>query len=492
MIDSQPNVNLMILGDFDESLIDQEKSRVILLMNENSVGKVLDQVMAIFEHYTSWYDRLQAALIAGDSLQQILDIGAEQLANPIALLDASMSLLIKAGELPADVSNTIWAELLSHGYSPVDLMPVHLRPLIDSRVINNEPPFVVQVPDVWQDRSWMISGVHVHGQVFGTFGATELYTPFTIGQLSLIACLKQVVETALERSEQFAKQPDDFANFISQLLAGYPVDPQIVAYQLTRQGWQQDTRFKLYCIGRPDRGFASERLDKYFLQLQAAVDARIFVHEGLIVAIEHIGEAQRGAATDYSNLVQRSEVAERYSSRYQGEVIEDMVFAQPTANASQQHQRLLRFLKVNELCAGVSLPFTGFGRLRNALTQARLALSQAGGVNQTSLLDFGQCFEDCLVGLLSRSIDLESIVHPDILRLWQSSLPRDRENIISLGVYLLNGCNLSATAKQLHVHRNTLDYRLQRISSDLGIELSILGSEQLFLLQFSCLIVQRL
>jgi DNA-binding PucR family transcriptional regulator len=58
--------------------------------------------------------------------------------------------------------------------------------------------------------------------------------------------------------------------------------------------------------------------------------------------------------------------------------------------------------------------------------------------------------------------------------------------------YFINGRNLSATAEAIHVHRNTIIYRLGKVEEILNIDIKQPSMKQAFLFIISCLIVQRL
>jgi len=58
--------------------------------------------------------------------------------------------------------------------------------------------------------------------------------------------------------------------------------------------------------------------------------------------------------------------------------------------------------------------------------------------------------------------------------------------------YFLNGRNISATADAIHIHRNTLIYRLSKAEEVLNIDIKQTSPKQAFLFIISCLIVQGL
>lgn len=49
----------------------------------------------------------------------------------------------------------------------------------------------------------------------------------------------------------------------------------------------------------------------------------------------------------------------------------------------------------------------------------------------------------------------------------------DRELIKTIQVFLKNNMNMSQTAKELHLHRNSLQYRLDKFSTQTGIDVRV-------------------
>ena len=454
LVSENQDLTLIIIGSFDERILRLNNHQAIVVPGTEDPRLVCNAVMEIFEYYNNWYDRISAALISEQPLQVILDIGVEVMANPFAFLDTSMGLICKAGELPEDITGTIWEVLQGHGYTPPDLLPARMRPIVDRKTLSGQP-FLVKVPQRWRDHHWMICGIFVDGEPVGTLGAAEVFSPFTTGQLSLIALLKQVVETALATTAAFTTDgPDEFMHYVNRLLSGFSIDTRISEYQLARRAWRKDDLYRVYCISGTTEGFEQEWLNKYVIQLQAMVpNWYIFVHEQQIVGIEHLAERP------LHYLLQEFDLAVR------------------------------RFLVTQDLEAGVSLVFSDFSALHIAREQAQMALSLS---SSEPIRGFGECYQDCVVTSLTNKYELECFVLPQILQLWQSQQNQARENIRSLASYLTYGRNLSATAKALHVHRNTLDYRLNRISMALQITLDDLTETEIFFLLFSCKLVMEI
>jgi len=61
-----------------------------------------------------------------------------------------------------------------------------------------------------------------------------------------------------------------------------------------------------------------------------------------------------------------------------------------------------------------------------------------------------------------------------------------------LETYLLTGKNIVATAKRLLVHRNTLTYRLEKLSAMLNIDLTNVDDNMIVWLLISCIVLRSL
>jgi carbohydrate diacid regulator len=56
----------------------------------------------------------------------------------------------------------------------------------------------------------------------------------------------------------------------------------------------------------------------------------------------------------------------------------------------------------------------------------------------------------------------------------------DEETTVTINKFFENNLNISETARQLYVHRNTLVYRLERIEKALGLDIRTFEDAMLF------------
>jgi len=144
------------------------------------------------------------------------------------------------------------------------------------------------------------------------------------------------------------------------------------------------------------------------------------------------------------------------------------------------------------LCCGVSMVFSNFLHLRYYYTQSKFAAAQCKPPESPAICLYEDYHADHVLQALSSGTDLRCFCHPGILSLWESGSESQRNMVHCLHHYFLNGRNLSATAKALHIHRNTLIYRLSKAEEILNIDIKQPSLKQAYLLIISCLIVQNL
>lgn len=89
-----------------------------------------------------------------------------------------------------------------------------------------------------------------------------------------------------------------------------------------------------------------------------------------------------------------------------------------------------------------------------------------------------------------RRLNFNTLVHPDIHLLWRLDKETGSENFRTLFEFLLSGSNYTNAAKELHLHRNSLIYRISRIEELIGSSLN--DPDNCRLLLYSCMLVGNL
>lgn len=140
--------------------------------------------------------------------------------------------------------------------------------------------------------------------------------------------------------------------------------------------------------------------------------------------------------------------------------------------------QITNLLEKYELNAGVSRTFSNLSNLYTYYLQAKAALSLGKLLEDKLHLFYYKDF--CFYHLLS-SLDnhaLNGLCSPYYEQLKQFDMENSTEYCETLYQYILSANSISMTAKALQIHRNTMAYRLEKISSISEINLS--NGEELF------------
>ncbi|MDO4466405.1 MAG: helix-turn-helix domain-containing protein [Bacillota bacterium] len=125
--------------------------------------------------------------------------------------------------------------------------------------------------------------------------------------------------------------------------------------------------------------------------------------------------------------------------------------------------KVVEIINEAEFAAGISMPFTDLIRFKEYVLQANR------GRKLGSVIDSGKNIYEfthyMVYDALSRygKEELKTFICPEYKLLKKHDDENNSEFIKTCFAYVLSGCNAGICAQQLHVHRNTLFYRLKNI-----------------------------
>lgn len=146
-----------------------------------------------------------------------------------------------------------------------------------------------------------------------------------------------------------------------------------------------------------------------------------------------------------------------------------------------------RCAKTDDLAVGISNCFEDLTAIQRYYVQATAAISRgetaATTVDDGSVYLFRNYAYMQMLDVCKRSADLTDYIHPALLDLLAYDREHGSELMDTLFIYLQNAGNTRRTADSLHIHKNTLLYRLSRIRTIIGCSLA--SGEDIFMLQLS-------
>lgn len=411
-------------------------------------------VMNIFVSYNTWNQSMLLAIIHHKSIGEFLKIAAQKLINPVALLDNSLTVIAKAGQFTKPTKGTIWEKIEALLYVPPEFFTVQEQRELSKMGSNMSEPYVYH-PAIDQEHTYVTSHIRIGNKLYGNLGLVDINFLFSDGQLSIIHHITETLQLYFQNNEVYMQIAENDTNFIKNLLKGVAIDEKIITYHLKRLNWKRHDDFYLLNFACP-------------VPLDSPIES--------IAYIKRMNQRfPKSLITIYENSI----VLILRNHDY------------PIKNNTEK-QNLEQFLTKSEMKCGVSACFTDFMQLKYYYIQSSFAVEFCDQHANAVLQHYEDCYKEHIVQLLRNTTDLRCLCHPQIFDLWNSQEEDCRVLIRCLYHFLINGKSLAMTSKALYLHRNTLIYRLNKVSQILSIDLKNLSSKELFYLLFSCTLVEYL
>lgn len=141
----------------------------------------------------------------------------------------------------------------------------------------------------------------------------------------------------------------------------------------------------------------------------------------------------------------------------------------PTCEALED---FIIFLKGNELIAGMSNPFSNITDMTNSYTEAIRAIQIGTVLDKKSLYAYVDYAIFHVLDTCNRSEKIEAMCVPGLLEIAQRNDAFEMELLYTLFLYVKHMKNASLVSQILHIHKNTLFYRINKITSQFNIDLN--------------------
>ncbi len=197
---------------------------------DTDFDQALEMIQKVFDKYNEWDERLCRAIMENGSIQELSDIAAEVLVNPIAFFDSSFYCIAKSGRLPGpDTDNPIWKQLMINNHPLIgDLNRSLSRQLGPDRMNKPTISFAkkMQLEDT-KPFDYLAFYMFKNGSRVCNMGTTELWSPISYGQYSLCEHLHDRFQLWAEHYYDNEKITPD-VQVILNLLAGKHVPADII------------------------------------------------------------------------------------------------------------------------------------------------------------------------------------------------------------------------------------------------------------------------
>ncbi|MCR4436607.1 MAG: helix-turn-helix domain-containing protein [Clostridiales bacterium] len=409
-----------------------------------SISNKVQDVFANEIKISNFIFRLLEASQAGKHIQQILDIGYEVLGNPLLLVDISLCFIAHAGGNTIE-NEPLWEWTLSKGYVTEEYVHSVMTGNGDFSTDGNSG---TDIPIRWQ------SGLLNHRQIVGRVISDGI----PLGYVKLLEYNRPITETD-------EKMLVILCRFISMSLKEHsstflPSTRPLIDSFLTALLNQ-----KLY-----DHDAIDERVRRFNLKL----------YDNLCVLVVELGES--GSLMDRVYYIKRKlqNAFNRDTVLFYGG---NLVILYDSKNAELftpgEMQSFRRILEDHGCRAGISQSFNSIYQLSEHYQQALTCLSLASKLKIEGTVLF---YDDlCVLHMIhsfSEQTDITCLIHPMLRLLDEHDREKGSHFMDTLNAYLRHNQDIDEASKELHIHYNTLKYRIRRITEITGINFA--DSELLF------------
>jgi len=238
-----------------------------------------------------------------------------------------------------------------------------------------------------------------------------------------------------------------------------------------------------------DAAYSAEDRDSLPELFNAMIDGKYVDRRDLKAALKKRKWSEEGpflcACVKSGDIDNNRDIAPYYSRLIGGEINGACVFERPgniacvvdlswfNNSAETFMQENVEFFRDNIFRAGFSNEFSNILELQNYWKQAEVALRV--GLSAASSFWYHRFSDRVTAYLLQQSVaelDPRYVCAPQLLELKKQDEENGTDYFNSLKVYLRNSMNAVQTAKDLFIHRGTMNYRLKRIEELTDLDLT--------------------
>lgn len=402
----------------------------IFIESEISLLKILNAVLDIFQRFQNWSALTQKKLLEGENLQEIFNLCAMVTPDTVYLADSSMKMYVHSEPtLLYDIS-AIWRYQVSYGYMPINIINQLMATGELERINGYRNAFTLETKTFNNPYTCknIFSGRVLKAHIF----IVSLYSKPTQTHKEIAENLGTALAPYICQNPDFSSRAGQiFENFFQDLLKRRVQDSLLIQQQISIFGWKIHDMYSILVIGVQEQ--SQDRIQfliNYFCGLNR--DCQAFENSGLIICIFHVDsdESKKLFSEKVNVLLKKLNLKGAFSKNFTNISNIDIYHAQASS--------ILRF------CVRKDLD-------KNLFFQENVGL----------------------YGILEATLehhDALELCHPDILALFEYDKKNGSAYLETLFQYLLSGQNAVKAAKTLYIHRNTMNYRLEKLKKLLSYD----------------------
>ncbi|OAA91149.1 PucR family transcriptional regulator [Clostridium coskatii] len=438
-ISSNKIVNLLLLTNKDvpNYLKDNPMVNYIAINQDISKTKIFNELQDLFfhnEYKTNCAEKLFDALNKERDVQQILNICAEILGNPVLLADSFLYLINYSG-FDDSIDEPVWKNYITTGHIPLEYIN---QQNLNLTVQNSIAPDIMWNTSTLKHKQ-IIGRIRLNNTLIAYLKILEYNRKITKSDIMIIPIICNTLALAVEKSKYSFFIPESpIETLMIHLLKGDMIS-EISIEEIQNQF------------------IANQYTTYYILSFYVKTDI-----SDLTVKLCHVKGLINSIFHHYHTVIYNDHIVTLVTKKSPKEPIID----------SYLHNAFIKLLSDNQVVAGVSRCFHNIMEIFKFHIQSIKAAKLGYKLNKKDNLylynDYAvyHLFEAC-----SFKEKLEEFCDPSILKLINDDKENGTSYALSLYTYIQNNFDIQKTSYFMNVHYNTIKYRLQKIEDALEIDL---------------------
>lgn len=428
--------------------VKEGEANAVLLGEQVNLARIFNYVGDFLKDIHQWQYEMELAIVYGKGLQALLNAGKKLIANPVIIWNPSFELQAYTDWI--EVEREPVAEIIERGKFPGKVV----KKLIEMGYLDDPHRFdhlAITYPPNWVGVPFVLRVFSSRGHNVVSMVQYFMDEPPMAADLELLHILELHVERYMKDVQ--TRSPESgrkiYEPFLIEMLQGKFKDDQEIRDRLeyVRMPFTSSyvlLEIKIAHFTTPLEAYMMRACKTLFpFSKRVAFKERIFT-------IINLSQRQNGNAFGREKLLELSKV----------------------------------LLTVNGKC-GVSRHFSCLNEMHVARLEADAALDfldYMGKDGNYAMFQDIQFYTVLKNFSANGHIPLTNFVSPELLDIYTEDVCKNNDNIRLLDFYLNHNCNITDTAKEMNLHRNSVIYRLGRIEDRLNVPLS--DPEARFRLQF--------
>lgn len=406
---------------------------------------VLEKVWDILRGYESWTQDMLRCALQSESMTAFLSIAAQKLNNPLAVFDQNFRILARSEIRSALPKGTIWDHMKGEQFNMPEYYGVKERSMVARTMRDNVNHDILFHPARDPEHTYYSAQLEINERPAGCIGVADVFSPLTPGQCAVARIIRDMLEDYLKRNLRNLLLEDASKGFWFDLVTGKAVDRETLSEKLAVRGWRFEDGYTTLSF-LPKESYCSQ------IELTTVMNQVLMEYPLSIIAVE-------------------------------GQIITILLRLIDYGNSFKN--KVQNLFQNADLCVGFSFDLPNLSYCAAAYRQSVFAAHYAKMHGLVSV-SFGTVHSEYVLELLSRHEPVHACCDFRLLQLSRSPKESDRLLVPCLKAYLANGRNIADTARALYLHRNTVIYRIEKLSRLLDVDFDELSEAALFSLLISC------